>query len=757
MACCPDSRVALARACRRRAFAAREVICDLDTPERDVMFIVEGTVTVSSYSRSGREIAFAELSAGQYFGEIAAIDGLRRSAVVTGKVKGVLLVMPADRFRALLVEQPETAWLVMMRLTGLIRASNERVQSFTTQSVTQRVCLELLGLSKPSAAVSGAVQVVHPMPTQADLGSRLGASRETVARVLLDLAQDGLIVRKGRTITIPDDGAAARPGRGVGVRSGPARWHERFGDAGQAQANAMATMATAPGGRGAVAAGHDATAAAAVEILSDGGNAFDAVVAALAASFVVEPALSSPGGGGFLMAHPAGTEPRVLDFFTQTPGGAARDGGAGLDFLPLNADFGPATQEFHVGRAAAAVPGMVPGLCAIQRDLGRLPLARLLAPAVRMARAGVPMAPLQAHIIGVIAPILTLTEAARVGLRRGDRRGRPHHRAPLRPPHAGAGRHPGGSWAAKANGCSATARWRGPWWSCARDGGLTDGRRPDPLCRALASDRWSGAFAGARVLTNPPPSAGGALIAFGLALADDLAEGPGPGDLATIMHLTTEARDATGLNLGVDEARVSALCWTRAGLHHWRALKRGGTTHMSRFWTAEGNAAACTVSNGEGCGHMVPGTGFMLNNMLGEEDLNPAGFFRWAPDTRVASMMAPTLAERPDGRVLALGSGGSNRIRTALLQVLCAVLARGESLDEAVAAPRLHVERGHLDIEAGWPDDIVAELTADWPDHRVWPDRSMFYGGVHAVERAADGTLTAVGDPRRGGAAAIAV
>lgn len=202
---CPDHRVALARACRRRAFAAREVICDLDTPERDVMFIVEGTVTVSSYSRSGREIAFAELGAGQYFGEIAAIDGLRRSAVVTGRARGALLVMPADRFRALLAEQPEIAWLVMMRLASLIRASNERVQSFTTQSVTQRVCLELLALSQPSGAVNGAF-VVHPMPTQADLGSRLGASRETVARVLLDLAQDGLIVRKGRTITIPDDG-----------------------------------------------------------------------------------------------------------------------------------------------------------------------------------------------------------------------------------------------------------------------------------------------------------------------------------------------------------------------------------------------------------------------------------------------------------------------------------------------------------------------------------------------------------------------
>jgi gamma-glutamyltranspeptidase/glutathione hydrolase len=513
----------------------------------------------------------------------------------------------------------------------------------------------------------------------------------------------------------------------------------------------QAAMATAPGGRGAVAAGHDATAAAAVEILADGGNAFDAVVAALAASFVVEPALSSPGGGGFLMAHPVGAEPRVLDFFTQTPGRAAPERGAGLDFLPLNADFGPATQEFHVGCAAAAVPGMVPGLCAIQRELARLPLARLLAPAVAMARAGVPMAPLQAHIIEVIAPILTLTEAARAvfAAETGDA-GRTIAAGCARPMRALAD-------TLEALGREGERLFRdGPvaqaMVAMCQDGGLL---AADDLARYAVEWRrpLERRFAGARVLTNPPPSAGGALIAFGLALAEGGMVGPG--DLATIMHLTTEARDATGLNLGIDEARVSALL-DETALARWRALKRGGTTHVSVL-DGEGNAAAATVSNGEGCGHMVPGTGFMLNNMLGEQDLNPAGFFRWAPDTRVASMMAPTLAERPDGRVLALGSGGSNRIRTALLQVLCAVLARGESLDRAVAAPRLHVERGHLDIEAGWPEEVVAALTTAWPDHRVWPDRSMFYGGVHAVERAADGTLIAVGDPRRGGAAAIAV
>jgi gamma-glutamyltranspeptidase/glutathione hydrolase len=516
------------------------------------------------------------------------------------------------------------------------------------------------------------------------------------------------------------------------------------------------TADSARAGQGAVAAGHPDTAAAAAEILADGGSAFDAVVAGLAASFIAEPALSSPGGGGFLLAHPAGGAPVVLDFFAQTPGRAAPADAGALDFLPVMADFGTATQEFHVGRAAAAVPGMIPGLCAIQRDLGRLPLARLLAPAIRLARAGVPLAPLQAHINGVIAPILLHTPEARAVFGDPD--------DPARPRAVGAPvTLPALADMLEALGREGERLVRdGPvaqaMAALCADGGLLT---PADFAgyRVLRHAPLDRRFRGARVLTNPPPSSGGALIAFGLALADGAGPPPDAPALATIMHLTGLARDAAGLAQGATDGRVAALL-SGADLLHWRetlegrALKTGGTTHLSVL-DAAGNAAACTVSNGEGCGHMVPGCGFMLNNMLGEEDLNPAGFFRWTPDMRVSSMMAPTLAERPDGTVIALGSGGSNRIRTALLQVLCRVLAEDRPLPEAIAAPRLHVERGHLDIEPGFPAEAVEAMVAAFPDHRLWPDPSMFFGGVHAVLRRADGSAQAVGDPRRGGASRL--
>ncbi|CAN5750290.1 hypothetical protein BH23GEM11_BH23GEM11_21630 [soil metagenome] len=144
------------------------------------------------------------------------------------------------------------------------------------------------------------------------------------------------------------------------------------------------------------------------------------------------------------------------------------------------------------------------------------------------------------------------------------------------------------------------------------------------------------------------------------------------------------------------------------------------------------------------------GAGFMLNNMLGEADLQPRGFGRWPTGVRLTSMMAPSLLAESDGRVVVLGSGGSNRIRSALLQVIAGIVDHGLPLEDAVARPRLHVEGSRLEIEGGWSEGAVAGLTPAWPDHAVWPEPNLFFGGVHAVEQRPRGSAGA-GDPRRGG------
>ena len=116
----------------------------------------------------------------------------------------------------------------------------------------------------------------------------------------------------------------------------------------------------------------------------------------------------------------------------------------------------------------------------------------------------------------------------------------------------------------------------------------------------------------------------------------------------------------------------------RAASRHPAAYR--GTTHISVI-DRDGNAASASLSNGEGNGSIVGNFGFMLNNMLGEEDLTPEGLGNWREGVRLSSMMAPTIILEPDGTVIALGSGGSNRIRTAILQVAVNLLDHGMSLD----------------------------------------------------------------------------
>jgi gamma-glutamyltranspeptidase/glutathione hydrolase len=145
----------------------------------------------------------------------------------------------------------------------------------------------------------------------------------------------------------------------------------------------------------------------------------------------------------------------------------------------------------------------------------------------------------------------------------------------------------------------------------------------------------------------------------------------------------------------------------------------------------------------------------MLNNMLGEADLQPRGFGQWRPDTRLTSMMAPTLVEDgARGETVALGSGGSNRIRSALLQVLTHRLDFDQPLEQAVARPRLHLEGERLEIEGGFPAATVDALAEHWPDHGLWPERNLFFGGAHAVAAAPEG-FSGAGDPRRGGVATV--
>lgn len=493
---------------------------------------------------------------------------------------------------------------------------------------------------------------------------------------------------------------------------------------------------------GAVASGHPEVSAAARVALEAGGNAFDAAVAAGFASAVAEPALTSLGGGGFLLAHTP-TEDVLFDFFVDTPGhGLPAEALARPHFEPVTIHFKGASQLFNIGLGSVATPGSVEGLLHVHRRLGRLPLAEVTAPAIRLAREGLVLEPLQAYTFQLLQPILcAIPEGQRLfsdddGKPRaaGTRYAVPETADFLENLPEAARSLYGGALAEEVD-----AQMRA-------GGGLLT-RRDLAGYQVVERKPLRHTYRGHTVLSNPLPALGGPMITLMLALLEHVEVGSGrwlgPVHLLKLASVMREAEQlrARGIYTLSDLQAQGG----EASLERLRVATRG-TTHLT-VADDEGNVATMTTSNGEGSGHFLPGTGIMLNNMLGEDDLHPGGFHQDPPGQRVASMMAPTIVLDEHGALkVALGSGGSKRIRTALVQVISHVVDHGKDLAEAVLAPRVHFEGEALQVEGGHDEEALEHLRERGFRVNAWEGRDLYFGGVHAVAPAGPGA-----DPRRGG------
>lgn len=504
---------------------------------------------------------------------------------------------------------------------------------------------------------------------------------------------------------------------------------------------------------GAVAAGHVVTADAAMQMLESGGNAFDAIVAATAAACVCEPVLASLGGGGFMTARTANGKTAVYDFFVQTPAKPKRQ--EDCDFYPITVDFGSSQQEFHIGTGSIATPGVVKGLFAINQELGTMPMQEVLEPSILAARNGVEVNPLQAYLYSIVSPILLASHDARL-LFSGDsgevlKAGESQYFTEMADLFETLAIE-GEDLFYRGEVASAIVR------QCESGGHLKREdlqnyhiKRRSPHCVR---------YGDYEIVTNPAPSSGGILIGFALQLLQGKLKGQRIGSrehlslLASAMEQSNKGRMDALLQetplaeyiKNLDTAAVDSYKQQVIG----RPQAMRGTTHIS-VTDAKGNQASLTLSNGEGCGSTVQGCGFMLNNMLGEEDLNPDGFGRWRNNARMTSMMAPSLLrDYKRERDWVLGSGGSNRIRSAILQVLLNIMEFDMDVQTAVDSPRIHFENDSLNIEAGIDPLVCAELKNHWPKTHVWDERNLYFGGVHTV-LSQNGHFDGVGDTRRGG------
>jgi|RhiMethySRZTD1v2_1073278.scaffolds.fasta_scaffold30312_4 gamma-glutamyltranspeptidase / glutathione hydrolase len=503
--------------------------------------------------------------------------------------------------------------------------------------------------------------------------------------------------------------------------------------------------------RGVVAAGHPLTAEAGADVLRAGGNAVDAAVAAVLMSFVAEAPLTGPGAGGFMVVHARG-ENHLLDFFVAAPGLGLEDREPG-ELVPIDVRFSEdAVQRFNIGAASCGAYGTTVGLAEILRRFGSVGLGDLTDAPARAARDGVEVVPMQAFLYTVLAPIVTSTpECAAMYapdgqlLREGDT---------FRAPELGdlldrlGAEGPGFLYTGDVAAAVSD-------WVLERGGMLS--REDLASYEVIEREPARVTYRGREVLTNPPPSSGGILIADALGILERLGRPHDPFVIAEVIEETNRARDAEFLEGLATEGFLEQFLAKQAldTVATEVRSRLGNTTHIS-VMDAEGACASVTCSNGSCSGVVVPGTGMHVNNMLGEQDLNPLGFHRHAPGARVPSMMAPTVVLADGEPEIAIGSAGSNRIRSAILQTVLHVIDDGMAAQDAVSAPRLHVEEGQVDAEPGVDAAALDRLEQGSWTVRRWSELNLFFGGVQAVARNPDtGRLTGGGDPRRGGVATV--
>jgi gamma-glutamyltranspeptidase/glutathione hydrolase len=486
-------------------------------------------------------------------------------------------------------------------------------------------------------------------------------------------------------------------------------------------------------------------------VAASGGNAVDVALAALLAALVSEPGVASLGGGAFVTVVPTGGPAVTVDGSVAMPGTGlpATAFGRGMD--PLYLEYGGGT-HLDVGPGSVATPGTLCALELAHRRFGRAPWAEVVGPAAALARNGFRIGRAAGNWLGYAAqPLFGRDPAARAALtgengepvRAGDRMWLPELGDFLDRviKEGAAALHQGETARALVDQMAATG-------GLITLADLADYRAVVRPALAVRSAGWQWA-------TNPAPAVGGPVFAAMLHLLADRAR-PSLSELIDVQKAVLSQRIR---HLDRAEDRVAAAEAFLAGFANpWRSNGSPSTVHVSGV-DADGLACAVTASSGYGAGVSAPGTGIWLNNCLGERELNRRGPHALTPGERLVSNMTPTVGRHDDGRVLAVGSPGADRIATAVLQVVLGLQA-GDSLTAAIDRPRVHVS---VDPE-GRPSTIEYEADLDagavgFPSLEVptreHPPSSMFFGGVAAALRGADGQLEAAADGRREGAVAV--
>lgn len=501
-----------------------------------------------------------------------------------------------------------------------------------------------------------------------------------------------------------------------------------------------------------VAAATQLAADAGAAVADAGGNAVDAAIGATIASMCTEIGIIAPAGSGYLTIWPGDGDPVVIDGYAEMPGRGLEPDRFGRGAERVTITYGGHTETI-VGWGSVATPGAFAAFEVAHEAFGTLPWAEVLRPAIEVVDAGCPVTaasaayldhshraifgwnpnsyaivhhqdgnPLAAgdllHIPGLAQTLHRIAEQGARDLYEGD--------------------------LAEAISDAVLA---GEGILTSEDLTTYEAVTREPI--RFAVDEWE-------IATNPLPAVGGVTAAAMLLLAlNPPFAGWIPDEIDRMARIQRAVLGFRADRLDDYEGRAGAASEI-LGLAHagdLASLSRSPSTVHTSATDTDGTGCAVTISAGYGSGAVVPGTGMYLNNSLGEVELLGAGFHTLAPGTRLVSNMAPTVARRPDGSVIAVGTPGASRISTAISQVLINFLHLGMSLTESVAHSRMHVEAfagtPTIAYEPGLDVRPIDDMTA-----RRFPDISMYFGGVQAALWDPVGGLYGTADPRRDGGTA---
>ncbi|MFK7775094.1 MAG: gamma-glutamyltransferase [Saprospiraceae bacterium] len=483
----------------------------------------------------------------------------------------------------------------------------------------------------------------------------------------------------------------------------------------------------------AISAGHETTLAVAKEILLAKGNAFDAAIAAHFAMFITEPCMASAGGNGFALTRTSKGDIHFFDFFCQTP--INKKTLNGLDFYPVKIDFGSDSEIFHVGLGAAAVPGSIAGVFEMHRRFGTIPMKELVQPAIQLAKEGVPLDAFQAFDFQLLEPIFKQDPNVKDIFFKPDGR-------------------------------------------IKEEGDLIQMSGMADFLTFISIEGERGFYQGeiAKKIANDSQQRGGFLTRadfenYQVNVLDPLKfnyknriiylpNGPSKGGAMLAMMLSQVNENESSLALAIEKTQSLVADESKIKTHLGQLIPNNnfrfqpsissnrGTSHFNILdrW---GNAVSLTSSIGEGCGYFIPDTNMQLNNMLGEIFLLPDGAHSWEPNTRLHSMMTPTMVTQKNGDLeFIAGSGGAGRIPFAIGQVIFQLYEKQKNLRQSTESPRVHFQEGKFQIEKGF------DFFLDKENAVFWNKLGMYFGGVHSIFN--DGKkLEAIGDIRRNGVAEV--